>query len=294
VLILRGHRAKSAVWAVAFSPDGRFLASCGNDDLVQLWVVSGEATPLVEWRRPYPICVAFAHDGADLACGHVRGVTLFHLDDHEAHDLRPSRSGRQIRFSPDGRNLAMTGEGYPVWDRRAPSEYPIDQTQRTSITGVAWSPDGGLLALAEHITHHGGNWEHFIRLVDRVGRQEIRRLVGHGAITTCLAFSPNGRLLAAACGQFLFVWSVASTQLVTRLAIDRLHFQSVAFTPDGRFLGAARNDNTVRFWDTATWRQHAAFDWDIGPLVSLDIARDGLRAAAGSKRGKIVVWDIDF
>jgi WD40 repeat protein len=70
--------------------------------------------------------------------------------------------------------------------------------------------------------------------------------------------------------------------------------QEVAFTPDSRFLAAARNDRTVQLWETASWSPAAAFDWQIGSLVSLAIAPDGMRAAAGSKRGKIVVWDIDL
>src|SRR5262249_17456106 len=138
---------------------GRFLASCGSDGLVQLWVVSGEGTPLIDWRRQYPTCLAFSHDGADLACGHSGGVTLFHLDDHSAHEVSLSRCGRQLQFSPDGHYLAMTGEGHPVWDRHARSIHPIDPTQNR-IGGVAWAADDGLLALAGSIEHDLGNWEH--------------------------------------------------------------------------------------------------------------------------------------
>jgi WD40 repeat protein len=82
--------------------------------------------------------------------------------------------------------------------------------------------------------------------------------------------------------------------VLTRLAVDRKHFQAIAFTPDGRFLAAVRNDATARFWDARTWQPARAFEWGIGPLVSLAIAPDGMRAAAGSKKGKIVVWDVDL
>jgi WD40 repeat protein len=142
--------------------------------------------------------------------------------------------------------------------------------------------------------HHGETWEHWIRLLDVTTHQERGTLRGHGNIANDLAFSSDGTALAAACSQFLWVWDVASGEPLTRFKVDRLHFQAVAFTPDGRFLLAVRNDGTVRVLETQRWREQAAFAWGIGPLVSLAIAPDGMRAACGSKRGKIVVWDVDL
>ena len=109
-----------------------------------------------------------------------------------------------------------------------------------------------------------------------------------------LAFTPDERLLAGACGVFLRIWDATTGDLVVRMKVDQTHFQAVGFTPDGRFLVAGRNDGTVQFYETGTWREHAAFDWGIGPLACLVVARDGMRAAVGSKKGKILVWDLDL
>ena len=133
-----------------------------------------------------------------------------------------------------------------------------------------------------------------MRLAEPATGRDVSVLRGHGDTATALAFSPDGATLAAACGQFLWAWDVRSGGSLTRQKVDRLHFQAIAFTPDGRLLAAVRNDRTARFWDTRTWKEHAAFDWEVGPLVSLAVSPDGMRAAAGSKRGKIVVWDLDF
>jgi WD40 repeat protein len=109
-----------------------------------------------------------------------------------------------------------------------------------------------------------------------------------------MAFSPNGRALAATCGQALLVRHVTTGAILVHHKIDYQHFKDVVFTPDGRFLLLARNDKTVRVWNTQTWREQAAFDWDIGAIVSVAVAPDGMRAAAGGDKGKIVVWDLDL
>src|SRR5262249_52506720 len=163
----------------------------------------------------------------------------------------------------DGRFLATGGRVQTLLDRQTGECVPIEAPP-APLSGVAFSPDGRSLAGSYHI-EVGSHLDchHEIHVTDLASKKTRGVLLGHTVAASSLAYSPNGRLLAAACYQSLWVWDVARGEPVTHMRFDRLHFQSVAFTPDGRFLGAARNDNTVRFWDTATWRQHVAFDWDI-------------------------------
>jgi WD40 repeat protein len=67
----------------------------------------------------------------------------------------------------------------------------------------------------------------------------------------------------------------------------------LAFTADGRYLATVSNDETVRVWGARGWREQTTFTWRIGRLLTLALAADGLRAAAGSDAGKVVVWDLD-
>jgi WD40 repeat protein len=116
----------------------------------------------------------------------------------------------------------------------------------------------------------------------------------HSDIAGSLAFCLDGAVLVAACGQSLWAWDLRRGRVLSRVKLDRLVVQAMAPTPDGRFVAAVRNDGAVRFWDCSTWRECAVFDWEIGPLVSLAFAPDGLRGAAGNRRGEIVVWDVDL
>jgi WD40 repeat protein len=74
---------------------------------------------------------------------------------------------------------------------------------------------------------------------------------------------------------------------------NRKHFTGIAYHPSGRYLAATSNDATVKLYDTSTWEVVRAFTWDIGRMRSICFSPDGALAAAGSDRGKVVVWDVD-
>jgi WD40 repeat protein len=108
--------------------------------------------------------------------------------------------------------------------------------------------------------------------------------------------SPDQRLVAFRCS----VWATVfrSDDLAAESAKlrndNRKEFTGMAFHPSGRFLAATSNDATVKLYDTTTWKMEQAFNWDIGRLRSIAFSPDGMLAAAGGDKGKIVVWDVDL
>jgi WD40 repeat protein len=69
---------------------------------------------------------------------------------------------------------------------------------------------------------------------------------------------------------------------------------SLAFTRDGHTLASGAADGTVRFWDAATGRERAAFDWQLGGVQALAFSPDGMTAAAGGKGpNSLVMWDVE-
>jgi WD40 repeat protein len=67
----------------------------------------------------------------------------------------------------------------------------------------------------------------------------------------------------------------------------------VAFCPDGRGLLSVGWDGIARLWDGRVGRMNTAYQWELGRLLSLAIAPDGMTAAAGAEGGMMVVWDLD-
>ena len=106
---------------------------------------------------------------------------------------------------------------------------------------------------------------------------------------------PDGTRLVAVFGYRLVVWDAATGRRVAEPANPdgKRHFTGAAFHPSGRWLVTSGNDAAVRVWDAATWRPAQTFTWDVGKVKSVAYSPDGLLAAAGGDKGKIVVWDVD-
>ena len=112
-----------------------------------------------------------------------------------------------------------------------------------------------------------------------------------GTRTRCLAFLPDGRLIAAnARDVYVFPPDGPEPQFV--LGGHKGQVNAIAVFPDGRRLFSASHDGAIRIWDLATGREVAALDWKIGPVTALAFAPDGLTCAAAGARGQVVLWDV--
>lgn len=109
-----------------------------------------------------------------------------------------------------------------------------------------------------------------------------------------IAFSTDGNYLAGIYGTMLQIFDVASQKLLHRVKPGTKHFKGLVFTRDGRRLVTVSNDKLVRVWQVPTLIEETVYEWKIGKLTSIAIAHDGLRLAAGSNTGKVLLWDIDL
>jgi CHAT domain/WD domain, G-beta repeat len=178
---------------------------------------------------------------------------------------------RGVAFSPDGALLASAEKAVRLWDAATGAPVRTLTGHRGKVRAVAFSPDGTLLASA-------GN-DKTVRLWDAATGAPVRTLTGHGRKVHGLAFSPDGTLLASAGNdKTVRLWDAATGAPVRTLTGHSGWVRAVAFSPDGTLLASAGNDKTVRLWDAATG----------APVRTLTGHRDWVRAVAFSPDGTLL------
>jgi WD40 repeat protein len=291
----QGHG--SWVECVAFSPDGRFLASGSHDWTVRIWNLAG-------WKagEPQPPCggflvtadtvfsLAFSPDGTLLAAasGSTGRLCLWDVArSRMLHNLAGHvRRGSALAFTPDGRTLAAgSGGRLNLWDVKTGKREESPVWNDGPVFTVAFSSDGRLLACGDTKT---------IQVIDRVAGRRLHAFRGERMFTN-LAFSPDGKILAgttAGIDPQLRLWDMATGEEQAARATPGFSLIGLSFHPGGRLVATTTflHDPKVHLWDvTPSGKEVRAYEFAGRQPRRLAFSPEGRYLAVGLHDGAIAI-----
>ncbi|QEL15965.1 WD40 repeat domain-containing protein [Limnoglobus roseus] len=304
-MLILSH-VKQSVESLAFSPDGRFIAVGGTSGKVGLQIWSWATQSRMSQKTSVPVAVYglwWLADGRLLVGRAGLGVHIYQRDPADLWVITCFHNALLTGITPTGHGWAsyrppLAHENHLFGIRLSAADVrheewsvPIGLTGRSKM---AFALAGGrFLSVEEEYADLQPKIRVYLR--STATGEVLEQLtypywvIGPGTV------APDGLSFWIAYHRSIIRWQVGNpTHFADLIQNDsRQHFTALAFSPDGRHLAAAGNDQAVKFYDAETGQLAKTFTWDIGRMRSIAFSPDGTMAAAGSDTGRVVVWDVD-
>ncbi|MFI6735119.1 hypothetical protein ACIBI9_19510 [Nonomuraea sp. NPDC050451] len=282
------------VYAAAYAPNGRILATAGGDTTVRLWSTSGyeQLGASLIGHTAHVTSVVFSRDGGTLATGSLDGTAR--LWDVAARtpigrpiDLRPAQI-QSVALSPDGATLATAATDGTVrlWSVSDHRQLAALTRAGQEFYGVAFSPDGKLLAAAASDGTH---------LFDMTTRHAVAHLrIPAKEWVSAVSFSPDGRLLATAHSDGTArLWNAGTRRRIAELRGHDDDVRAVAFSPGGELLVTGSADRKARLWDVRTGQAvRQPLTGHTDKIFGVAFSPDGRSLATADADQTVRVWDV--
>jgi WD40 repeat protein/serine/threonine protein kinase len=286
---LKGHTGW--VQDVAYSPDGRLLASGSRAGTVKVWdAQTGQEIRALTAHTDAVYRVAYSSDGRRLASASADQTVK--VWDMETGRLALTLKGHTdqvhgVAFSPDRRRLASASADSTVrvWDAQSGQEIRTLRGHTGCVIGVVFSPDGRRIASA--------SWDWTVRVWDALTGSNALTFTKHTDRVEGLTYSPDGRRIASGSRDGMVkVWEAQTGREVLSFRGHDKEIYGIAYSPDGSRLASSSGDGIVKVWEARTGQEILRFLGHTGEVYGLAYSPNGRRLASGSEDNTVKVWDV--
>ncbi|MEZ5306150.1 MAG: WD40 repeat domain-containing protein [Pyrinomonadaceae bacterium] len=239
----KGHEQSAN--AVAFSPDGKLLASVGNDRAINLFEASSGklVREFAKGEGPQLVSVAFSTDGKHLISAVAKDVAIVWetATGKEVFRLPHPEGVNFVAASPDGKWFATgAGDGsVKLWNAKSGKETKTLNPHSVRVMFIDFSRDGRYMATA--------SGDRLIKIFDLKSFKQTAVLKGHDELIYGIDFNSDGsRLASASSDQTMKLWDTKTGENVLSVPYEQ-QLYGVKFSPDGRKLAVLPMDGTIRF-----------------------------------------------
>jgi len=285
-----------AVNSLALSPNGKILASAGDDGMIRLWDTSGNPIgqpidPLPNGLKTPLYSVAFSPDGKTIVSGDEEGtIRLWNISGKLIKGFKGHQgSVSSIRFSPDGKTIVSGSDDGTIglWNTSGNRVGKPFKGHKDGINSIALSPDGKTIV--------SGGKDKTVRLWTRQGKLIGQPWTGHEGMVTSVAFSPDGNTIASGSydGQ-IRLWKSSGEAIGKPFkGHEGAPILSVAFSRTGVIVSGGW-DGTISLWDVRgnPLLGHPLIG-HLGAVSSVALSPDGKTIFSSDDTGTIRLWDTD-
>ncbi len=285
----RGHPA--GVRSVAWSPDGKRIASGGDDYTLQVWNATTGTKLFTSGALDGSVTAAWSPDGRRIVSSNNVFARVW--DATTGRNVLTYTSPTYMTamaWSPDSRHIvSSTFVTVQVWDAYTGMKLFTYKGLSRSVSAVAWSPDG------KHIASGGGDYGTGgitgVQVWDATTGSDVLTYKGHSSIVNAMAWSPDSKRIASGSqDDTVQVWDATTSGNVLTYKGHSDEVHAVAWSPDGKRIASGSFDGTVQVWDASAGVNLFTYQGHSAGVNAVAWSPDGKCIASGSFDGTVQVW----